>query len=222
MIGSKGEEANEPRGAQLFDRAYARPGLLFGSNPTKIVEEVLSFPEIEGMALELGCGDGRDTGHLLKRGLTVVALDACDRAVKKLCDRRDISAAQKSRLSCEIADVRSWSWPSERFDFVIGITVLDHLAQVEVEYLVPKIRASLKPSGTICFEVHTTDDPGALGSGPKSELSEAISHYFRPNELLRLFQSEFRILHYSERQEWDFDHGAPHQHGFASLIGRLI
>jgi SAM-dependent methyltransferase len=222
MTGLKGEGTNEPRVAHLFDVAYSRPGLLFGSNPTKIVEETLSLPEIEGAALELGCGDGRDTAHLLRRGLTVVALDACDRAIEKLRNRLDIPVDDKSRLFSEIADVRSWSWPAEQFNLVIGITVLDHLTQAEIANLLPKIKTSLRKSGTICFEVHTIDDPGALGSGPKSELSEAISHYFQPNELLRLFQSEFRMLRYSERQEWDFDHGSPHQHGFASLIGRLI
>ena len=58
-----------------FNEAYKRRSLLFGTEPTTELVDVLKYFPITGKALELGCGDGRDAFHVLKCGLNVTAFD---------------------------------------------------------------------------------------------------------------------------------------------------
>jgi len=44
------------------------------------------------LAIDLGCGDGRDTVELLRRGWQVLAIDGNKEAIAKLCDRKDIDS----------------------------------------------------------------------------------------------------------------------------------
>lgn len=45
-------------------------------------------PSADAMAVDLGCGDGRDIVELLRRGWSVVAVDAEAEAVKRLAERQ--------------------------------------------------------------------------------------------------------------------------------------
>lgn len=49
----------------------------------------------ESLAIDLGCGDGRDTVEILRRGWNVVAVDAEPEALKRLAER---SAAESQRI----------------------------------------------------------------------------------------------------------------------------
>lgn len=46
-----------------------------GAMPHKNVRKVLSFGIVPGMAIELGCGAGRDTAYLIQNGWDVFAVD---------------------------------------------------------------------------------------------------------------------------------------------------
>ena len=204
-----------------FDQVYGgRSGLVFGTKPTKVLDSYLSDSSTTGSALDLGCGEGRDTIPLLKRGFSVTALDIAQAAIAKLLSRRDLTPEMKSALTTVVADVRYYDWPTEKYDWVLAVTLLDHL---EIEHI-PSISRNMiratREGGLVFVEVHTDRDPGVTGEGPMSEFSSHIKHYFATNELLGLFAPDLRILAYEDRLEWDYDHGEPHKHGFASLLGQ--
>lgn len=48
-------------------------------------------PETQRFAIDLGCGDGRDTVEILRRGWRVLAIDAEADAIARLCSRPDIT-----------------------------------------------------------------------------------------------------------------------------------
>ena len=175
-----------------------------------------------GSALDLGCGDGRDTVHLLHRGFRVTAVDRSPSAIAALGARDDISPPMRAMLTATLADVRSWTWPSAAFDLLVATTLLDHLPAGDLPPVVSGMMGAVKPGGLVFVQVLTTDDPAVTGEGPKSEFASEIRHYFRPNELLDTFRARVRVLRYEERTEWDQDHGSPHAHGFAVLLGRAI
>lgn len=205
-----------------FDREYEKGKLLFGNSPTPLLKEFLDQSQVQGHALDLGCGDGRDTLPLLKRGFSVTAIDRSHAAIETLLTRTDISEDMRQRLTAVHADVRFWHWTQEKFDLVIAVTLLDHLLPTEIEQIALNMIRSTKLEGTIFIEVHTVDDPAVTGDAPVSEFASEIQHYFEWNELLKLFVSSTRILKYEERKEWDYDHGEPHVHGFATLIASRI
>jgi tellurite methyltransferase len=61
-------------------------------------------------AVDLGCGDGRDTIELLRRGWSVVAIDAEPAAIARLERRADLPA--DARLETRIARFEDADWPA--------------------------------------------------------------------------------------------------------------
>ncbi len=107
----------------------------------------------------------------------------------------------------------------------MATTALDHNAREKCRTILPKITAALTNSGILFAEVQTTEDPGSpTGIGRElnasfSETTDAIAHYFEPNELLSILDKLLRIVHYEERREWDRTHDRPKE---ALLLVELL
>jgi SAM-dependent methyltransferase len=206
----------------MFDKAYERDGLLFGDAVSKELNDYLEANRVTGVALDLGCGDGRDTVSLLKLGFAVTAIDSSAAAIRKLCGRKELTADMRHALNEVVGDIRTWHYPVEQFDVIVAATVLDHIAVGELTSVVKSMINAVKPGGVIFVQVHTVDDPGITGQGPISEFASEIRHYFEWNELLDVFKPYLRILKYEERSEWDYDHGPRHRHGMAVMLGTTL
>ena len=72
-----------------------------------LLEALESFAE-PGLAVDLGCGEGRDTAELLRRGWHVVAIDAEAEAIARVRARVGDSPA----LETEVARFEDAPWPS--------------------------------------------------------------------------------------------------------------
>ena len=60
-------------------------------------------------AVDLGCGDGRDTIELLLRGWSVLAIDAEGAAIERLQSRADLP--KEARFSCLCQRFEEATWP---------------------------------------------------------------------------------------------------------------
>lgn len=89
----------------VFDEAYMTRPFLFGKSSTEELIYAIDKFSITGKALELGCGDGRDTYHVLKRGMSVTAIDQSQNAINILSNRTDLSDDERGRLNAICADV---------------------------------------------------------------------------------------------------------------------
>ncbi len=67
--------------------------------------------ERERLAVDLGCGTGRDTLEALRRGWRVLAIDAQEEAVERLRQHDDAVVAS-DRLQALVADFESARWPA--------------------------------------------------------------------------------------------------------------
>lgn len=203
----------------IFNKAYYERPLLFGTNATDELLYVIDKYNISGHALELGCGDGRDTKHILDRGFSICAVEQSKYALDTLYNRKDISEEKKNLLSLVNDNVLNFVYHKEEYDFVYAITLFDHLSEDECGELINKVIPSIKKGGYLFVKVHSVDDVGNTNQQMgKSEFSSEIKHYFKHNELLMLLLSKGQVIYYLESQEDDFDHGAPHKHSFASIL----
>ncbi|MHB0981361.1 MAG: class I SAM-dependent methyltransferase [Thermoleophilia bacterium] len=201
-----------------FDESYRSRYPLFGDAPTSSLVRFLESRSFRGKALELGCGDGRNTAFLLKKGFTVTALDKSPQAIESLRKRLGREETPSGRVCAKVVDLADWQWPEAAFSLIVGVTILDHLPAAAFSKVMISIIDALRPGGAVFFEVHTFEDPAARGAlEGVSEFAPYIKHYFGPNELLTAFISFLRVVWYEERVELDLDHGNPHEHGFATL-----
>jgi trans-aconitate methyltransferase len=96
-----------------------------------------------GFAIDLGCGDGRDTIELLRRGWPVLAIDSEPAAIERLAARPDLPDPR--RLETRIASFETAVWPEA--DLVNASFSLFFCPTDAFPALWRKIAVSLAPGG---------------------------------------------------------------------------
>jgi SAM-dependent methyltransferase len=93
--------------------------------------------------LELGCGSGYFTRELAKSGATIMAIDISPDLLELA--RHEVPAANVKFL---VENAYAMNFDDDRFDAVIGISVLHHL---DIEKGLAEVFRVSKPGGMICF-----------------------------------------------------------------------
>ena len=105
-------------------------------------------------AVDLGCGDGRDTIELLRRGWSVLAIDAEPEALVRLKARADLPPA--ARLQTLTARFEDAAWPVA--DLVNASFALPLCPSERFPELWRRIVASLKPGGAFAGQLYGERD----------------------------------------------------------------
>lgn len=208
----------------FFDNYYSSSDLYYGREVRPEFSRFLEQSPIPESCrvLDLGCGDGRYAIYLAEKGFRVHGIDRSPVGLSKLA-----SYAEKYGLeiTTEEADLNTKNLPAEEYDLIIFATILDHLQKEGRDHLIREIISALKPGGYFYGDVFTRQDPGYYLQQKKkpregaSETAGAIMHYFASGELRDCFASQ-EILEYKEFREEDLNHGPPHLHGWACILGR--
>lgn len=203
-----------------FDKFYSKETLSFGDEPAEALRGFVRATSYRGRALDLGAGDGRNALFLAESGYDVTAVDLSQVGLDKLhtsAEKRGLA----NRIHTVCTDVRDYVPPTDSFDLVLAVTLLDHLPQEDIAPVYSAATGSLKAGGIFYAQSHTVDDPGHTDRKERaSDLAPMIHHYFDHNELLRLALDDFHILWYQEKPEEDHSHGAPHHHVFAKMFAQ--
>ncbi|HJV28890.1 MAG TPA: class I SAM-dependent methyltransferase [Gaiellaceae bacterium] len=141
--------------------------------------------EAPGFAVDLGCGDGRDTVELLRRGWRVLALDGQAEAIRRLRERVDEHAAE--RLESRVARFEEARWPEA--DLVNSSFALPFCPPAYFDDLWRRVRGSIRLngrfsgqlfgerdewSGTRDITFHTRNDVDALLEGLELERFDEV------------------------------------------------
>ena len=137
-------------------------GYVFGEEPSQIARTALSFfrafggDPAQAVALDLGCGEGRDTAYLSAAGMHVVARDIAPTGMSKmtaLLARRGISP---ERIDAQVQDVRAFAYPAATYDIALAANVYQFLRPDEVPTHIRGLQASTKPGGICAVGVFST------------------------------------------------------------------
>ena len=101
-------------------------------------------------AVDLGCGTGRDTVELLRRGWAVLAIDAQAQALERLL-ARDLPASWSDRLTTMRASFQEATWPET--DLVNSSFALPFCPPAAFPGLWLQIESSLCPGGRFCGQL---------------------------------------------------------------------
>ena len=110
-----------------------------------------------GRAVDLGCGDGRDTIELLRRNWSVVAVDAEPAAIARLTTRGDLPPQAKLETRCASFETADWG----KVDLVNSSFALPFCPPQSFAALWHKIDASLSPGGRFAGQLFGPRDSWA-------------------------------------------------------------
>jgi ubiquinone/menaquinone biosynthesis C-methylase UbiE len=195
----RGQYTEQPEGIEMiYDPLYGKPltGELekdgFKTAPNAFLVEAMKDIKPVGRALDVGAGMGRNGLHLARLGWDVTGIDL---SAQGLAVMR--ANAEKAGLRVETVKTsyEDYDFGKERWDLVAMIL---SWAPIEDPAFLARLKASVKPGGTVVFE-HVTQrekDPFAPGV-----------HAPAPGALREMFK-DFDILIYRELDDYG-DWGGP-------------
>jgi SAM-dependent methyltransferase len=141
-----------------------------GAEPSLILKRFWTLASC-GKALDIACGNGRNSIFLAEKGFVVDAVDISTVAMNFLTGKNP-----KINVICQ--DMDTWKIPRNRYELIVNMRFLDRR-------LFPMIKQGLKRDGVLIFE--------SFLDGEKDK------YCLKQNELLRAFRS-FRIVYYEEKK----------------------
>jgi tellurite methyltransferase len=166
-----------------WNERYAGDGLYLGQAPSSFLAE--NIPLIkdlvpEGKALDIACGEGRNSIFLARNGFAVTGMDISEEGLAKA---KQWAKAEGLDVTFRCIDLEAFAF-SESYDLIINFNFL-------LRGLVPLMVGALNPGGVIVFDT-ILDTPALEGCHNRGYL-------LQPGELLEIF-SPFTgdILTYEE------------------------
>jgi 2-polyprenyl-3-methyl-5-hydroxy-6-metoxy-1,4-benzoquinol methylase len=137
---------------QAFPHAHLQfhPESVYAEN---IADEVLKHPGLSTgkKFLEVGCGSGRFTLHLIRKGLSLTVLDLSAEQVDNLRQASRQLGLKTELLAVQIGDLSTASelFKGQEFDAIIGFFILHHLEDIRTS--LQSLRGILRNGGAMIF-----------------------------------------------------------------------
>src|SRR5437588_3059369 len=115
-----------------FNHVYGKHDdpFYYGLKPSKKLEKFLNDTHPPtGEALDLGCGEGRNSLLLARYGYHVHAVDASSQGIQKL--RKYAYSQGLDKIKGEVANERTVQLAPHFYDAIVAVTILDHITKEE-------------------------------------------------------------------------------------------
>lgn len=159
----------QPYGPGYWDSRYAGESLIWSSGPNQFVAaELAELPP--GTAVDLACGEGRNSIWLAESGWTVTAVDFSRVALAKA---KRLAAERGVEVNLVEQDVVEWRPPRGGFDLVLLAYLQFALPARDVALSIAA--SAVAPGGTLLLVGHDADnlDRGTGGPQDRSVLYSA-------------------------------------------------
>lgn len=150
--------------AHAWDERYSEDDLVWGAPPNEVVvEQVTALPH--GRALDLACGEGRNSLWLATRGWQVTGIDYSSVAIDKA---RSI-ASRSPRSVRERLDYRTGDITDAEFgdSYDLALLIYLHLPRSQRVRAVKRAITSLEPDGILMILGHDSSNPEKGVGGPQ-------------------------------------------------------
>jgi SAM-dependent methyltransferase len=165
--------------------------------------DVNPLPDRSRLAVDLGCGDGRDTVELLHRGWRVLAIDGAPTAFDRLLDRPDLN---HDLLQTQQMRFETLTLPSG-VDLINASFCLPFCPPAAFPQLWDTIVTSLNPGGRFCGQLFGDRDSWAIYPNRTHHLRPQVEALLQPFEIEWLEEEEHPgVTAIGEEKHWHIFH----------------
>ncbi len=156
-----------------WDQRFRTEECVLGNDPSAYLSdniELIKKLAPGKRALDIACGEGRNSIYLAKQGFEVVGLDISKAGLEKA---RDWMARESLRIDLRTVDLQNYHI-TEKYDLIINFNFL-------LRDLIPEAVAALEPGGVLVFDT--------LMDSPYVPCPHKKEHLLAPGELLAIFST---------------------------------
>lgn len=140
----------------FWDKAWSRflkhQGIIAPS--AKLIQHMVQFVPRNGIVLDLGCGEGRNTIYLARIGFRGIGLDLSKKAVQVVGNN---IFEEEVKASCLIGDARTLPFRNSSLDGIISHHLFDHLDRNGLYAAFSECFRALKPQAPLLMTYDTFD-----------------------------------------------------------------
>ena len=150
--------------------------------------------ECKSPILDLGCGIGIDTLHLVEDGHKVVACDFSQEALNKV--QENIPEAKTLKFNMK----DSLPFSNESFELVIANKSIHYFSEEETKTIISELYRILKPGGKFAFVVNSTNDSN-FGAGQGVILED---NFYEVRGTTKRFFDKEDLNKFLDNNHWEF------------------
>jgi len=208
-----------------FDILYESEECVWGLQADSYLDTFIKHAN-RGLALDIGCGEGRHSLYLAQKGFKVDALDLSESAIRKL-ENLIRQYDMKESIKPVVGDARDIDLGKDKYELILLSFVLPFLRKSDIDLVIAKSKIALKDSGCIYISALTIEDiEYKTYRESQKEVDERTfyspglmcsCYFFAHGELKKMF-SEFEIIDYTEATVKL--RRPPYSHSFCLLFAR--
>ncbi|MFM7426304.1 MAG: class I SAM-dependent methyltransferase [Elainella sp.] len=164
-------------------------------------------PSKPRLAVDLGCGDGRDTVELLRQGWRVLAIDGEPKAFERLLSRPDLQQAQlQTQLQTQLMRFEALSLPAD-VDLINASFCLTFCPPAQFPALWQTITSALKPGGRFCGHLFGDRDSWTIYPNRTHHSRSQVEALLQPFQVEWLEEEEHPgVTAIGEQKHWHIYH----------------
>ena len=180
--------------------------------PSKDIVGVSEKLREESSVLDIGCGDGRNSIYLAKKGFKVTAFDISKYAIKKI---KYIAKKEGLQINAFVQDMTTFSF-LKKFDLIINHGSLHLIERSEWSQLIKKMKENTNKNGYNIHAVFTDTIE------PPEELRPFCKGLFREGEIFEYYNDWIIELKQSYVLEDEHPGGIKHKHMINKIVAKKV